>query len=82
MGPLNPSRDDELAPDHRLDHPRYGGFDSQFAGCAVAQEEAIRDFERVSGSGVRDDNRLDADDFDTAMIEGEAWADAEGAWLK
>jgi len=73
--PLNPSDDDQHAPDYELDHARWGGFDSQAAGCRVAQEEVIVDLERLTGYPHDDHGRLDQEEFDTSLIEGEAWGD-------
>lgn len=76
-GPLIPERDvDDDRPDWALDHrDEWAGFSSQFAGCARAREEAILGTEKVSGHPCEDWGLIGEDDFDQAMIEGEAWGD-------
>lgn len=80
-GWLRGSKDDPSTPDYALDHACWGGFyDSKFLGCEVASEEASLDATKATGK--RFDNALTEEEFDRAVVEGEAWEDMEGSWLR
>ena len=79
---LRTQADDESAPDWHLDHgPEWGGFaDAKFNGSVVAQEQAAEAATRATGKEFG----LPMDDleFQETVVEGEAYQDMEGEWLR
>lgn len=78
---LRTQADDEDAPDWELDHYQWGGFaDNKFHGSEVASAEAALDASKATG--VEFGEPMNDIEFQETVVEGEAWEDEEGSWLK